>query len=74
MDLCRILLALAALYRCQGNLEGAWQSGGGILSTLTATRASSFEDLIIAALPRVDALIAEGVTTLDEVLRVTREA
>jgi len=41
------------------------QSGGGILSTLTATRASSFEDLITAALPRVDALIAEGVTTLE---------
>lgn len=41
------------------------QSGGGILSTLTATRAASLEDLITTALPRVDALIAEGVTTLE---------
>jgi imidazolonepropionase len=41
------------------------QSGGGILSTLTATRAATLEDLITTALPRVDALIAEGVATLE---------
>jgi imidazolonepropionase len=41
------------------------QSGGGILSTVRATRAASLQQLIDAALPRVDALLAEGVTTLE---------
>jgi imidazolonepropionase len=41
------------------------RAGGGILSTLTATRAASVDDLIATALPRVDALIAEGVTTIE---------
>lgn len=51
-------------------LEGAAyeeiaRAGGGILSTVRATRDASEDDLLAAALPRVDALIAEGVTTLE---------
>lgn len=41
------------------------RAGGGILSTVTATRAASVEALVESALPRVDALIAEGVATLE---------
>ena len=41
------------------------RSGGGIVSTVEATRAASEEDLLRSALLRVDALIAEGVTTLE---------
>jgi imidazolonepropionase len=51
-------------------LEGASyeeiaRAGGGIVSTVGATRAANLEALVQAALPRVDALIAEGVTTLE---------
>ena len=41
------------------------RAGGGILSTVTATRAASEADLVAAALPRVDAMIAQGVTMVD---------
>jgi imidazolonepropionase len=41
------------------------RAGGGILATVAATRAASLEELITAALPRLDALIAEGVTTVE---------
>ena len=41
------------------------QSGGGILSTVRATRAASEDELYRASLPRVKALLAEGVTTLE---------
>lgn len=41
------------------------RAGGGILSTVKATRAASEADLTAAALPRLDALIAEGVTTVE---------
>ncbi len=40
-------------------------AGGGILSTVTATRAASEDDLIKGALPRLDALMASGVTTVE---------
>ena len=51
-------------------LEGASyeeiaRAGGGIVSTMRATRAASEDDLVASALPRVDALIAEGVTTIE---------
>ena len=51
-------------------LEGASYAeiaaaGGGILSTVAATRAASEDELFAAALPRVRALLAEGVTTLE---------
>lgn len=41
------------------------RAGGGIVSTMRATRAASEEELVAAALPRLDALIAEGVTTVE---------
>jgi len=41
------------------------RNGGGILSTVQATRAASERELIAATLPRLDALIAEGLTTLE---------
>ena len=41
------------------------KAGGGILSTVRATRAASEEDLVGSALRRLDALIAEGVTTIE---------
>ena len=39
--------------------------GGGILSTVRATRAASQDELVTASLPRLDALLAEGVTTVE---------
>ncbi|MWV12146.1 imidazolonepropionase [Pseudomonas sp. R-28-1W-6] len=41
------------------------RAGGGILSTVRATRAASEEQLVEASLPRLDALLADGVTTLE---------
>lgn len=51
-------------------LEGASyeeiaRAGGGIRSTVAAVRAASEADLIAESLPRLDALIAEGVTTIE---------
>ncbi len=45
--------------------EAIARAGGGIVSTVTATRAASEADLIAAALPFVDALIAEGVSVIE---------
>lgn len=41
------------------------RAGGGIVSTMRATRAASEEELIASALPRLDALLAEGATTVE---------
>ena len=41
------------------------RQGGGIVSTMNATRAASEAELVQSALPRLDALIAEGVTTIE---------
>ena len=41
------------------------RAGGGIVSTMKATRAASVDELVEAALPRLDALMAEGVTTIE---------
>lgn len=41
------------------------RAGGGIVSTMQATRAASEAELVASALPRLDALIAEGVTTIE---------
>src|SRR5215471_8443976 len=41
------------------------RAGGGILSTVRATRAASENDLVRATLPRLDCLLAEGVTTIE---------
>lgn len=51
-------------------LEGATyeeiaRAGGGIVSTVSATRSMSEDELVAAALPRLDALIAEGVATVE---------
>ncbi|WP_184721828.1 imidazolonepropionase [Caulobacter sp.] len=45
--------------------EDIARAGGGIVSTMRATRAATEDELIQAALPRLDALIAEGVTTVE---------
>ncbi len=41
------------------------RAGGGILSTVTATRAASEDDLLGLALTRADAMIASGTTTIE---------
>ncbi len=41
------------------------RAGGGIASTMKATRAASEDELVASALPRLDALLAEGVTTME---------
>jgi len=41
------------------------RAGGGILSTVAATRVAGEDELTASALPRLDALIGEGVTTLE---------
>lgn len=41
------------------------REGGGIVSTVAATRGASMDALIAQALPRLDALLAEGVTTIE---------
>jgi imidazolonepropionase len=41
------------------------RAGGGIVSTMRATRAASQDALVASALPRLDALIAEGLTTIE---------
>ena len=41
------------------------RAGGGILSTVNATRAATEDALVTLALPRLDAMIAGGVTTLE---------
>ncbi|HTU66103.1 MAG TPA: imidazolonepropionase [Steroidobacteraceae bacterium] len=41
------------------------RQGGGIASTVTATRAATEEQLVTSALRRLDALLAEGVTTIE---------
>ncbi|HWP20915.1 MAG TPA: imidazolonepropionase [Burkholderiaceae bacterium] len=52
--------------RWQGeSYEEMARAGGGILATVRATRAASLEDLIAAATPRLRALMAEGVTTVE---------
>ena len=41
------------------------RQGGGIVSTVAATRAASEDDLVTQSLPRLDCLIGEGVTTVE---------
>lgn len=45
--------------------EEVARAGGGIVSTVAATRAASLDQLVESALPRLDALIAEGVRTVE---------
>jgi imidazolonepropionase len=45
--------------------EDIARQGGGIMSTVRATRAASEEELLRQSAPRIQALLAEGVTTLE---------
>jgi len=45
--------------------EDVARAGGGIVSTVSATREASLAELIAGALLRLDALIAEGVSTVE---------
>ena len=52
--------------RLQGaSYEEIARAGGGIVSTVSHTRAASEDELVQSALPRVDALIAEGVCCIE---------
>ncbi|WP_159592656.1 imidazolonepropionase [Chelativorans xinjiangense] len=52
--------------RLQGaTYEEIARAGGGIVSTVAATRRMDEEALVAAALPRLDALMAEGVATVE---------
>ena len=54
-----------ALRLAGASYEEIARAGGGIVSTMAATRVASEDALIQSALPRLDALIAEGVTTIE---------
>ncbi len=41
------------------------RAGGGIVATVRATRAASEDELVAQSLPRLDAMLAEGVTTVE---------
>jgi imidazolonepropionase len=41
------------------------RAGGGIVSTVAATRSASEAELVAGALPRLDAMVREGVTTIE---------
>jgi imidazolonepropionase len=45
--------------------EDIARQGGGIMSTVRATRAASEDELLRQSAPRIQALLAEGVTTLE---------
>ncbi len=54
-----------ALRLAGASYEEIARAGGGIVSTMAATRVASEDVLIQSALLRLDALIAEGVTTIE---------
>ncbi|RWP41983.1 MAG: imidazolonepropionase [Mesorhizobium sp.] len=45
--------------------EEVTKAGGGIVSSVKALRAASQQELVAQSLPRLDALIAEGLTTIE---------
>ena len=47
------------------NYEELARAGGGINSTVEATRKASVQELVATALPRLDGLIAEGLCTIE---------
>jgi len=52
--------------RLQGaSYEDIARAGGGILSTVSATRAATEDEIVAQSLPRLDALIASGATTVE---------
>lgn len=54
-----------ALRLAGASYEEIAKAGGGIVSTMRATRTASEAELVAQALPRLDALIAEGVTSVE---------
>jgi imidazolonepropionase len=58
--------ALEFEMRLEGaSYEDIARAGGGIIASVKATRAASVEQLVTTALPRLDRLIAECVTTVE---------
>jgi imidazolonepropionase len=53
------------LRQAGASYEEMARAGGGILSTVKATRAASEDDLVRTALVRLDRMIEEGVTTVE---------
>ncbi len=51
--------------RSGATYEEIARAGGGIVSSVAAVRAASADQLIAQSLPRLDALIAEGLTTVE---------
>jgi imidazolonepropionase len=52
--------------RLQGaSYEEIARAGGGIVSTVAATRAATEDDLVAQALPRLDAMLAGGIGTVE---------
>ena len=52
--------------RLQGtSYEDIARAGGGIRSTVAATRAASDDELLAASLQRLDAMVAKGITTVE---------
>ncbi len=52
--------------RLQGaSYEEVARAGGGIVSTVSATRSASEQELLNSALPRVDAMLSEGVSVIE---------
>jgi imidazolonepropionase len=45
--------------------EEVARAGGGIISTVKATRTATVNELIASALPRIDAMLAEGVCVIE---------
>jgi imidazolonepropionase len=45
--------------------EDVARAGGGIISTVKATRTATEAELVAAALPRIDAMLAEGVCVIE---------
>jgi imidazolonepropionase len=45
--------------------EDVARAGGGIISTVKATRTATLEELVAGALPRIDAMLAEGVCVIE---------
>ncbi len=54
-----------ALRLAGATYEDIARFGGGIVSTMTATRAAGEARLVAETLPRLDALLAEGATTIE---------
>jgi imidazolonepropionase len=45
--------------------EDVARAGGGIVSTVKATRTATLDELVASALPRIDAMLAEGVCVIE---------